>query len=358
MDSGPARTPGRNHREIFGHWQGEGMNWQGLHVLVTGGAGQIGSNLVARLVESGARVRVVDNLWRGKKYNLTERGQPLIDMEKDFMQLDLRDYANCLSSVENQDIIFHLADVVAGINFVFDNEFFVYNSNGLIDSNVSRAALESGAPKYVYVGSACSYPAEKQSVLNPPPFKEEDAYPASPESAYGWSKLMGEYGCELLRQDSRVEVGVLRLHNVYGPRCEMSPEKSQVIPSLIRKAINYPREDFVVWGSGNQRRAFVYVDDAVAALMAVAEHGMNRGVIQIGPDVSTSIRSIAELVVGISGKAIEISYDTAKPEGDVDRCADWSKAKEILGWAPATAIEDGLRQTYAWCDQFPAQGQS
>lgn len=326
------------------------MQWNEKKVLVTGGAGQIGSHLVTRLTSLGARVTVADNLWRGKKGNLLDdAGRPVIDLERDFLEIDLAEYCNCVRAVEDQDIVYHLADVVAGINYVFGNQFSLFNTNLLIDSHMLRAAIAGGSKRYVYVGTACSYPAERQSKLNSPPFKEEDVYPASPESSYGWSKLMGEMGCELARKEKLLDVGLLRLHNVYGPHCEMSPEKSQVIPALIRKAIRYPEEEFVVWGSGNQRRAFVFVEDAVGALVAVVERGLNHGAIQIGPDYSTSIREIAEQVCAVSGKSIAMRYDTSKPEGDVDRAADWSKARDVLGWAPRIDIEEGITRTYEWC---------
>ncbi|MBS0172125.1 MAG: NAD-dependent epimerase/dehydratase family protein [Nitrospira sp.] len=328
------------------------MYWNNKRVLVTGGAGQIGSHLVARLTAAGAQVTVADNLWRGKKTNLLgDNGVPVIDMECRFLELDLTDYRNCERATEGQDVIYHLADVVAGINYVFGNQFSLFNTNLLIDSNMLRASIANHAASYVYVGTACSYPAERQSKLNPPPFKEEEAYPASPESSYGWSKLMGEMGCELARKEQLLDIGILRFHNVYGPHCEMSPEKSQVIPSLIRKAIRYPDEEFVVWGSGKQRRAFVFVSDIVDALVSVATKGMNQGVIQIGPDYSTSIKEIAERVCAISGKQIDIRFDTSKPEGDVDRAADWTRARTILDWSPTTSIQEGLEQTYAWCER-------
>ena len=246
------------------------------------------------------------------------------------------------------DLVIHLADIVAGINFVFANELFLYRSNIVMNSNMLDAAIKNNVKKYIYVGTACSYPEEMQSELNPPPFKEEDAYPASPESSYGWSKLMGEYECELAQKEGAIEIGILRLHNVYGPPCEMSTEKSQVIPALCRKAIKYPEEEFVVWGSGNQRRAFLYVDDAVDAIVAARDKSMGKGVIQIGPSESHSIAEIAEKIVNISGKDIEISYDNSKPEGDMDRTADWSKAEKILRWCPKVLIHDGLRSTYEW----------
>jgi len=325
------------------------MRWKGKKVLVTGGAGQIGSNLVEKLVENGADVSVADNLWRGKKENLIKNGNPLIDIDGNFHQVDLVDYENCLRVVEDNEIVYHLADVVAGINYVFGNQLSLFHSNVVMNSNMLHASIAAGVNQYVYAGTACSYPAEKQNVLNPPPFKEEDVYPASPESSYGWSKLMGEYECDLSQKEGLIDMGILRFHNVYGPKCEMSPEKSQVIPALIRKAINYPKEEFVVWGSGNQRRAFLYVDDAVDSLISVVEYGMNKGVIQIGPDYSISIREIAEIIVCISENNIEIKYDTSKSEGDVDRTADWTKAQKILGWLPKTSIKDGLKKTYKWC---------
>jgi GDP-D-mannose 3', 5'-epimerase len=332
------------------------MYWNGKRVLVTGGAGQIGSHLAARLASYGARVTVADNLWRGKKSNLfDDNRKQIIDLERDFLQVDLVEYQNCERATEGQDVVYHLADVVAGINYVFGNQFSLFNTNLLIDSHMLRASIANRVSSYIYVGTACSYPAERQSKLNPPPFKEEDVYPASPESSYGWSKLMGEMGCDLARKEKLFDVGILRLHNVYGPHCEMSPEKSQVIPSLIRKALCHPQEEFVVWGSGSQRRAFVFVEDVVDALVSVATKGMNQGVIQVGPDFSTSVREIAERICAISGKGIDIRYDISKPEGDVDRAADWSKARDLLGWSPTVNVQEGLERTYAWCERQIAQ---
>lgn len=160
---------------------------------------------------------------------------------------------------------------------------------------------------------------------------------------------MGEYEAGLAQREKLIDVGLLRFHNVYGPCCEMSPEKSQVIPALIRKALNYPSEPFVVWGSGRQRRAFVFVEDAVDALISVAEKGINQGVIQIGPGHSESIEEIARSIVRLVGKDIDIQFDCSRPEGDTDRVADYSRAERILNWSPQTDILTGLSNTIAWC---------
>ena len=317
-------------------------------ILVTGGAGLIGSNVVKRFLSLGHEVHVADNLWRGKLENLHNNGHPIINFDSHFHQVDLQNYDNCVAVCKDIDIVIHLADIVAGINFVFANELFVFRANIVMNSNMLDAAILNNVKKYLYVGTACSYPEKMQSKLNPPPFKEEDAYPASPESGYGWSKLMGEYECELAQKEGKIETGILRLHNVYGPPCEMSPEKSQVIPSLCRKVINYPNEEFVVWGSGEQRRAFLYVEDVVDAIQAMLIKGMNNGVIQIGPNESHSIADIAKKIVKLSGKDISIKFDNSKPEGDKDRSADSSKAEKIIGWTQKISIDEGLNLTYQW----------
>lgn len=311
----------------------------------------IGSNLVRRLLPHHEIV-VADNLWRGKRENLQDLGDNILPNPANFHQLDLTDYQNCLKVTRNIDVVYHLADIVAGINFVFSNQSFLFRQNNLINSHTLRAAIENKVKSFIYVGTACSFPLEKQQELNGPPLKEEDTYPAHPESSYGWSKLMGEYECELAQKEKLIDVGILRFHNVYGPPCELSAEKSQVIPALCRKAIHYPNEPFIVWGSGQQKRAFVHVDDIIDALVAVREKGMNQGCIQIGPAHSHSIREIAQTVVQISGKKIDIQYDLSRPEGDKDRTADFSKANRILGWSPRVDMKTGLERTYRWCHDY------
>lgn len=319
------------------------------HILVTGGAGMIGSNLARRLVAAGHRVSVVDNLWRGRReYLVDDDGAPVIDMDRDFHELDLMVPGQLDGLLGDVDYVYHLADVVAGIGFVFAHQGFVFRQNLLINSNVIDSVRRHPVKGFIYVGTACSFPHEKQSGVDAAPLKEEDIYPANPESAYGWSKLMGEYESFLLEQETGVPVSVLSLHNVYGPPCDFSEENSQVIPSLIRKAIRWPDEDYVVWGSGAQGRAFVYTEDIVDGLVAALERGLGHGVIQLGPDVCTPIREVAEAVAEISGKPIDIRFDTSKPEGDRGRCADYSKARRVLGWAPRTSLREGLTETYRW----------
>jgi|TARA_B100000809_G_C15029340_1_gene491340 nucleoside-diphosphate-sugar epimerase len=329
------------------------IDWKGKKVLVTGGAGHIGSHLTKTLVDKGADVLVVDNLWRGKKeYLLDENNNYIIDMENNFKEWDLRDYENAEKAVDGIEIVFHLADIVAGITYVFDNQPDVWRGNVMINSNVFTASHKAKVDRLIYVGAACAYPHEKQNDPLSPLFKENDMYPAHPESAYGWGKLMGEYECELFSKSGMLNTGILRLHNVYGPNSDLSVERSQVIPATIRKAILYPEEQFLVWGNGEQNRSFIYVTDVVEGLLLVADKGINKGPIQLGTNEKTTINQIAKMVIDVSGKDIVQEHDLTKPVGDFGRAADITLAKEILGWEPKMSMEEGIKITYRWASNY------
>lgn len=319
-------------------------------ILVTGGAGMIGSNLVKRLVKEGNNVFVIDNLWRGKlQYLNDESGTPVIPIETNFFNLDLSIPDIAENVISKMDYIIHLADIVAGIDYVFKNQGSLFRQNNLINSNVISSVRESKVAirGFIYVGTACSFPLTRQNSLKVIPLREEELYPALPESAYGWSKLMGQYETDLLEKETGIPTCTLMFHNVYGSPCDYG-ERSQVIPALIRKAINYPKEAFNVWGSGEQGRAFIHVDDIVEGIVLALDKGWSQGPIQLGPSVCTSIKEIAEAVVEISEKEIDVFYDVSKPEGDKARSADYSKAKKILGWEPTVSLLSGLSNQYKW----------
>lgn len=321
-------------------------------ILVTGGCGMIGSNLVKRLVKEGHDVSVIDNLWRGKLEYLNDAaGKPAIDLNTRYHNIDLSVMSEEIDNIiADNEYVVHLADIVAGIDYVFSNQGDLFRLNNLINTNVFHSVRKAGKDKIkglIYVGTACSYPLTRQNSLDVIPLKEEELFPALPESAYGWSKLTGQLEIGFLEKETGILCCTLQFHNVYGSPCDYGA-RSQVIPALIRKAINFPEEEFNVWGSGKQGRAFIHVNDIVDALVLALEKGWGHGWIQIGPSECTSIREIAEAVVKISGKDIVPFYDTTKPEGDKARSADWSKAKEVLGWEPKMSLEDGLRQQYEW----------
>lgn len=320
-------------------------------ILVTGGCGMIGSNLVKRLVKEGWDVYVADNLWRGKlEYLNEEDGKPVIDVDTHFFKRDLAVYEEVESIIGMTDYVVHLADIVAGIDYVFSNQGDLFRVNNLINSNLFAACRKAGREKIkglLYVGTVCSFPLTLQNTYNPEPLHEDELFPAMPESAYGWSKLMGQLEIGYLEKETGIPCCTLMFHNVYGTPTDFGA-RSQVIPALIRKAVNYPDEEFIVWGSGNQGRAFIHVNDIVEALMLALDKGWGHGWIQIGPDHSTSIKEIANKIAEISGKKLVPVFDTTKPEGDSARYADYTKAKTVLGWKPKTDLDEGLRECYVW----------
>jgi GDP-D-mannose 3',5'-epimerase len=248
--------------------------------------------------------------------------------------------------------IYHLADIVAGIDIVFANQRFVFDRNMQINLNTIRAARANAVPNFVYTGTACSFPKHLQSGYAVTRIPENLTYPANPESSYGWSKLMGEY--QLVREQGEdFHVGIVRLHNVYGPRCRYGKsDGSQALPALVRKAIAFPAEDFLVWGSGRQYRDFLHVDDAVSAILAVRERGMNQGVVQVGSGEPVTLRSaafgVAKLAKKIMNKHIVPIFDSKAYEGDRGRVAELTRAVAVLNWTAQVRFNDGLESLFRW----------
>jgi len=317
-----------------------------LHrVLVTGGAGFIGSHLVKRLLDEGREVVVADDFSRGSVRNLLDLGVRI-----ECPKIDLRDYGLALEVVEGADVVYHLAARVGSVEYLHGSELAelrALQGNLIIDANVFRACVEAGVKKLVYASSVSMYPIDVQQrpgvVLS-----EDDLGYYNPEGGYGWAKLLGEIQLGWMRD---MDIGIARIFTAYGP-CEPLDETAHVVPALIRKAIMYPEEDFVVWGSGDQTRSFTYVSDCVEALIILEEKASNPPiVVNVGSDEDVPIRTIAEKIVKMCGKGIEIKYDLAKPVGPVSRTADISKAKALLGWQPRIGLDEGLRRTYLWAEK-------
>jgi GDP-D-mannose 3', 5'-epimerase len=316
------------------------------NIIITGGAGFIGTNLVNVLSKyDNIKITVIDNLWRGEKKHIENfKNVKLIEE-------DLTNYEVCKKYIKNAEIVYHLAEIVCGVDYAFNNQSFIFRQNIIINSNVLNASIENNIKNYIYVGSACSYPKINQNRRDLNYFSEEDIHPLSPETSYGMSKYLGEYEAELAMNDNKINVGILRLHNVYGSYCSLDDKLSQVIPSLIKKVIN-SNGILNVWGSGNQYRDFIYVDDVVNALLLMAENGMNKGVIQIGTGEATTIVDLANILLKVSksysDKEIKIEFDTTKLEGDFGRLSINKKANELLKWYPNVSINDGLKKTFKW----------
>jgi len=314
-------------------------------VVVTGGAGFLGSHIVRRLLDEGHQVSIVDDLSSGSVENLRGLG-----IGKECVVGDLKEYAFARRSLAGAEAVFHFAAEVGSVAYLHGSdakELAALQSNLAIDVNVFRACVENRVKRVVYASSVSVYPFDEQMGSNVM-FKEADAErKVNPEGGYGWSKYIAE---KQLGMMSGVASGVARIFHAYGENIYLNPDRSQVIGSLIRKAVRYPDEGFVVWGDGSQRRCFVFVDDAIDALFLLHDHLERKGslTVNVGSTEEVTVGALAREVVGLSGKEIQVRFDASKPTGALNRMPDLERVKSTLGWTPKTPFSDGLETTYRW----------
>jgi GDP-D-mannose 3',5'-epimerase len=316
------------------------MNWKGKKVLVTGGAGFIGSHLLKKLLDMGCDVYVADNFSRGRKENIE------LFLDKiNLYQLDLTKLENCILATKGIDYVFHLAASVGGIQYIKRENVEGSTPSILMNTNMLEASVKSDVERFLFASSACVY-REKSLELNQ--FKEDDAFPANPPTTYGWAKVLGEIQCRSYCLDYGLKTSSVRIFNCYGENENLNPRWSHVIPSLIRKAINYPKEQFKLFGDGKQERAFLYAGDCVDGFLLAMEKITDGDVINLGSEEVFSIGTLAEKIVKLSGKDINVEYDLSGPQGTHRYCANTGKMKKVLGWHPTTPLDEGLRRTYEW----------
>jgi len=314
-------------------------------VAVTGGAGFLGSHIVKRLVDDGQEVSIIDDFSAGSIRNLEDLG-----VKQQAMVGDLKEYGFARRSLEGAETVFHFAAEVGSVDYLHGSkarELAAFLSNVTIDANVFRACSENGVRSVIYASSVSVYPFDRQ-LGEHVKFREEDAEEkVNPEGGYGWSKYVAEKELSFL---SDVSVGVARIFHAYGKNIYLSPDRSQVIASLMRKAIRYPEEGFVVWGDGRQRRCFVYIDDVIDALFRLLRHVEEKGdlTVNVGSTEEVTVLELAKQVIAISGKRIEPTLDPSRPSGALNRMPDLARAKKALGWEPTTPFSEGLAETFDW----------
>ncbi len=253
--------------------------WRGVKVLVTGGAGFIGSYLVEQLVEAGAQVRVADNLATGKLENLNA-----VKREIEFLELDLRDFQQSLQACQGQEFVFNLAAKITGIHYSQQHQSEMFETNMLLQQLPLRAALQQGVSQFCQVSSACVYPAD--AIVPTPESEGSRGVPEPANAGYGWAKRMGENLAAYYAEETDMRVVVARPFNAYGPRDHFDLQTSHVIPALIKKVID-GYDPVEVWGSGNQTRVFVHAYDFAKGIRLLAENYDRADPINIGHDNET-----------------------------------------------------------------------
>ena len=313
-----------------------------MKIAVTGGAGFIGSNLVRKLLDTGHDVVIIDDFSRGTELNLQDLG-----INTEIRRVDLKDSDLALKSIQGAEVVFHLAARVGNINYLHGskrNELEALQSNLIIDANVFRACMKDGVKKIIYASSVAVYPIEDQD-KSETTFLEKSLTHCNPEGGYGWSKLIGEIQ---LAWTEGLDIGIARIFNIYGENSAVG-KSPHVVTSLIRKAILYPREKYVVWGNGQQTRDFLYVGDCVEALIKMQGKAAKEPfIVNIGSDKAVKISTLAEKIARISGKNLEIIYDPSQPSGPFSRSSDNRQAKALLNWEPKVSLDEGLQRTYRW----------
>jgi len=310
-------------------------------ILVTGAAGFIGHHLVRRLVRQGHWVRGVD--IAAPRFEPTDADEFLVG--------DLRDADCARAATRGVDEVYALAADMGGMGYISAHQSRILHDNALINLNTIEAARLNGVARYLLTSSACVYPEFLQTTSDASALREDDAYPARPQEAYGWEKLIAERLCTHYREDYGIETRIARLHNVFGPLCAWTGGREKAPAAICRKVavakLTGARE-IDVWGDGEQTRSFCYIDDGVEGLtrLMASEY---RDPVNIGHDRSVTINQLADIVSAIAGVGPARRH-IAGPQGVRGRNSDNSRLRAALGWTPQVSLEDGLSRTYAWIE--------
>jgi len=319
-------------------------------VVVCGGGGFIGGHLVGDLLRQGfSDIRAVDV----KPFEEWYQRFP----EVENLQLDLQEKPACDRALKSAVVVYNLAADMGGMGFIENNKALCMLSV-LINTHMLQAALKHGVERYFYASSACVYNADKQRSFEAPSLKEEDAYPAMAEDGYGWEKLFSERMCRHFREDYGLRTRVARFHNVYGPWGTWYGGREKAPAAICRKVIEAKlsgKHEIEIWGSGEQTRSFMYIDDCVKGIDLI----MNSGIldpINLGSSEAVTVNQLVDIVEEIAGIKLQRKYDLSAPKGVNGRNSDNTRIQQLLHWEPDTSLRAGLEKTYRWIhDQYLAR---
>jgi nucleoside-diphosphate-sugar epimerase len=309
--------------------------------LVTGAGGFIGHHLVEYLKPLGFWVRGVD----------IKQPEFAPSAADEFLQLDLRREEDALRATSGVDHVYALAADMGGMGFISANHALILHNNALINLHTLEAARVNGVSRYLYTSSACVYPDYLQEQTDVRPLKEEDVYPAQPQDAYGWEKLITERLCTHYREDYGLQTRIVRFHNIFGPLGTWTGGHGEgaAMCRKIALAKLTGQSEIEIWGDGEQTRSFCYIDDCTAGIDRLMRSDWAEP-LNLGQDRMITINQLADMVAEVARVRIN-KVHIPGPQGVRGRNSDNTRLREVLNWEPQISLEDGLARTYAWIEQ-------
>ncbi len=310
-------------------------------VLVTGAGGFIGHHLVTFLKQRGYYVRGVD--IKCPEFAATQADE--------FELLDLRRWDACLQATRNMQDVYALAADMGGMGFISSNHATILHNNALINLHTLEAARINGVQRYLYTSSACVYPEYRQMETNIAPLKEEEAFPAQPQDAYGWEKLIAEQACRYYRDEYGIETRIVRFHNIFGELGTWEGGREKAPAAMCRKVAMAKltgNPTVEIWGDGEQTRSFCYIDDCLDGLYRLMQSDYPEP-LNLGQDRMVTINELVDIIANIAGVTV-VKQHVPGPQGVRGRNSDNTRLREVLGWEPQISLEEGLTRTYAWIE--------